>query len=84
MTKTLAKIYLQFFGNLVYYFVSIELSRSNLSLQWKAEQKTKIFKSIFQVRRWTNSRIKSSSERSHMHRPRLSKSALRPAIIKGP
>lgn len=84
MTKKLAKIYLQFFGNLIYYFVSIELSRSNLSLQWKAEQKTKIFKSIFQVRRWTNSRIKSSSERSHMHRPHLSKSALRPAIIKGP
>lgn len=55
-----------------------------LSLQWKAEQKTKIFKSIFQVRRWTNSRIKSSSERSHMHRSHLSKSALRPAIIKGP
>ena len=51
MTKKLAKIYLQFFGNFIYYFVSIELSRSNLSLQWKAEQKTKIFKSIFQVRR---------------------------------
>lgn len=84
MTKKLAKIYLQFFGNLISYFVSIELSRSNLSLEWKADQKTKIFKSIFQVRRWTNSRIKSSSERSHMHRPHLSKSALRPAIIKGP
>lgn len=83
MTKQLAKIYLQFFGSLIYYFVSIELSRSNLSLEWKAEQKTKIFKSIFQVRRRTNSRIKSSSERSHMHRPHLSKSALRPAIIKG-
>lgn len=46
--------------------------------------KTKILKSIFQVRRWRNSRIKSSSERSHMHRPHSSKSALRPAIVEGP
>lgn len=47
MTKKLAKIYLQFFGNLISYFVSIELSRSNLSLQWKAEQKQRFSKVFF-------------------------------------
>ena len=71
MTKKLAQIYVQLFGNftklyeLSYHTGRIARVQFNSSLERKV--KTRTLKGIFLVRKWINNTLKSNSVQYHMH-----------------